>query len=155
MLLGGAIVSNQAIIGTASTNIVTDNTNVETNTNMQNSIQQDNYFAETKLERDNMFSEMLETYQKMIESNEVPADQKTIATQEITNITNIKNGTMIAENLIKNKDFEDVVILVNNGIVTVVVKSAILSQEQIAKIQNIVSRELNVEVSQIHITNKN
>ena len=122
---------------------------------MQNSIQQDNYFAETKLERDNMFSEMLETYQKMIESNEVPADQKTIATQEITNITNIKNGTMIAENLIKNKDFEDVVILVNNGIVTVVVKSAILSQEQIAKIQNIVSRELNVEVSQIHITNKN
>ena len=61
---------------------------------------------------------------------------------------------MIAENLIKNKGFENVVILINNDVVNVVVKSSSLSQEQISKIQNIISRELYIEVSNINIGNK-
>ena len=96
----------------------------------------------------------LEIYQKMLEKPEKGETQKVIATQEITNINNMKNGIMIAENLIKNKGFQDVVILLNNGVVSVVVKSALLNQEQIAQIQNIVSRELNVEMQNIHITKK-
>ena len=101
--------------------------------------ERDKYFTDTKIERNNMYSETIETYQKMLENKEVSETQKVIAAQEIGNITNIKNGTMIAENLIKNKGFEDVVILVNNGIVSVIVKSSLLNQEQVAKIQNIVS----------------
>ena len=112
------------------------------------------YFIETRLQRDSMNSEMLEIYQKMLENPEIGETQKVIATQEITNINNMKNGIMIAENLIKNKGFQDVVILLNNGVVSVVVKSALLNQEQIAQIQNIVSRELNVEMQNIHITKK-
>ena len=61
---------------------------------------------------------------------------------------------MIAENLIKNKGFENVVILINNDTVSVIVKSPNLNKEQISKIQNIVSRELNVEMSNISISNK-
>jgi len=113
------------------------------------------YFTKTRLERDIMYSEMITTYQKMIDSMEVSVEQKAIATQEISNITNIKNGTMIAENLIKNRGFEDVAILVNNNIVSVVVKTSILNTEQIAKIQNIVARELNAKIENINISNKN
>lgn len=112
------------------------------------------YFVETRLERDTMYSEMVEIYQKMLENPDIGETQKAIATQEITNINDIKNGIMIAENLIKNKGFQDVVILVNNGVVSVVVKSALLNQEQIAQIQNIVSRELNIEMHNIHISKK-
>ena len=61
---------------------------------------------------------------------------------------------MISENLIKNKGFENVIILVNNGKVSVVIKSSKLTQEQISQIQNIVQRELNIEVSNISISNK-
>ncbi len=112
------------------------------------------YFVETKLQRDIMYSEMLETYQKMLENAEIGETQKAIATQEINHITNIKNGIMISENLIKSKGFENVVILVNNETVSVVVKSSLLNQEQISQIQNIVSRELNVEIKNINITKK-
>lgn len=119
-----------------------------------NELDDNQYFVETRLQRDTMYSEILETYQKMLENTEVGEAQKAIATQEITNINNIKNGVMIAENLIKNKGFEDVVILVNNGVVSVVVKSSLLNQEQIAKIQNIVSRELKVELNNINISKK-
>lgn len=114
----------------------------------------DDYFTITRLERDAMYSEMIETYQKIVDSQEISADQKAIATQEISNITNIKNGTMISENLIKNKGFEEVVILVNNNIVSVVVKSSNLNSEQVAKIQNIVARELNAVIENINISSK-
>lgn len=114
----------------------------------------DNYFEETKIERDRMYSEMLETYQKIINSSDTPSDQRAIAAQEISNITKTKNGIMIAENLIKNKGFENVVILINNNIVSVIVKSPNLNKEQISKIQNIVERELGVKISNINISNK-
>lgn len=114
----------------------------------------DNYFEETKIERDRMYSEMLETYQKIINSSDTPSDQRAIAVQEISNITKTKNGIMIAENLIKNKGFENVVILINNDIVSVVVKSSNLKKEEISKIQNIVARELKTEISNINISNK-
>ena len=115
----------------------------------------DNYFEETKLERDRMYSEMIETYQKLVNSEQTPTDQKAIAAQEITNITNQKNGIMISENLIKNKGFDNVVILVNNETVSVIVKSPSLNKEQISKIQNIIQRELKTEISKINISNKN
>lgn len=114
----------------------------------------DNYFTETKLERDCMNSEMIDTYQKMLNSAEISNDQKAIATQEISKITNMKNGIMISENLIKNKGFQDVVILVSNNNVSVVIKTVSLNQEQIAQIQNIVARELNIDVGNINISNK-
>ena len=101
-----------------------------------------------------MYSEMISTYEKIIQNESTPSDQKAIAAQEISNITNIKNGIMISENLIKNKGFEEVIILVNNDTASVVVKSYNLNQEQISKIQNIIQRELKIEIKNINISNK-
>ncbi len=114
----------------------------------------DEYFSATRIERDTMYSQMLETYQKMVDSNEISNDQKAIAIQEINNITNCKNAIMIAENLIKNKNFEDVVILVSNNNASVIVKSSSLNPDQIAQIQNIVCRELNLQSQNITISQK-
>ena len=61
---------------------------------------------------------------------------------------------MISENLIKNKGFDDVVILVNNGKVNVVLKNAMLSQEQISQIQNIIEKQFNVKIQDINISFK-
>lgn len=113
-----------------------------------------NYFEETRIQRDRMYSETLETYQKLIDSSQTPQEQKAVAAQEITNITNRKNSILIAENLIKNKGFENVVILENNGSISVIVKSVNLNKDQISKIQNIIERELNVDASKININNK-
>ena len=61
---------------------------------------------------------------------------------------------MIAENLIKNKGFKDVVIFVNNDSISVVVRAEKLQESDIAQIQSIVKRELNAKVENIHISNK-
>ena len=101
-----------------------------------------------------MYSQNLENYQKIIDSTEISAEQKTIAQNEIIKINNEKNAIMIMENLIKTKGFSDVVIFINNKSVSVVVKAEKLDVKDVAKIQNIVSRELDTEISNIHISNK-
>jgi stage III sporulation protein AH len=114
----------------------------------------DEYFTESKLERDKMYSQMLETYQKILESSSISQEQKAISEQEITKINQTKNAIMIAENLISTKGFENSVIFVNDSSVSIVVKAETLQEEQIAQIQNIISRELNAEIENIHISNK-
>ncbi|MCI8700530.1 MAG: SpoIIIAH-like family protein [Clostridia bacterium] len=124
------------------------NETVTTNSNKTNS---SDYFTSSKMERDNMYSQMLENYQKMLNNTNISEDQKSIASQEIKNINNTKNSIMICENLITTKGFENVVIFVNGNSVNVVVKSNKLEQEQVAQIQNIITREINTEIENIHI----
>ena len=112
------------------------------------------YYSTSKLERDTMYSQMIETYEKILNSTNSMETQKTSASTEISKINNTKNAIMISENLIKTKGFEDVVIFVNNESVSVIVKDDELTKEEVAQIQNIVSRELNVKAENLHISSK-
>ena len=114
----------------------------------------DQYFAELRLERDKMYSQMLESYQKILSNNQISETQKEISENEIKKINETKNAIMITENLIKNKGFEDVIIFVNGDSISIIVKAKELKEEQIAQIQNIISRELKGEIENIHISNK-
>lgn len=114
----------------------------------------DNYFENSKLERDKMYSQMLETYQKLLESPSISTEQKAISEQEIGKINQTKNAIMICENLISTKGFANSVIFVNSDSVSVIVKSDKLEEQQIAQIQNIIARELKVDITNIHISNK-
>ncbi len=150
----------QNIINTIN-NANNETTNVSTNTIQESttdvtqvSTGTDDYFQNSKLEREKMYSQMLETYQKLLESTSISQEQKAISEQEITKINQTKNAIMIAENLISTKGFSDSVIFVNGDSVSVVIKAEALQQEQIAQIQNIISRELKVDVTNIHISNK-
>lgn len=112
------------------------------------------YFSTSKLDRDTMYSQMLETYENILNSSNSLETQKQSASEEIKKINNIKNSIMICENLIKTKGIEDVVIFVNGESISVIAEDEQLSQEEVAQIQNIVSREMNAKVENIHISNK-
>ena len=101
-----------------------------------------------------MYSQMLENYQKILETENLDSEEKSNAQEEIQRINKEKNAIMIAENLIKTKGFEDVVLFVNNGNVTGVVKAEKLDEKQISQIQNIITRELDVKVNKINISSK-
>lgn len=142
-----AIVENDELSGNTLTNVSTD-------TNSVTSESTDDYFEATRLERDTMYSKMLDEYQKILDNESIEETQKAIAVQEITNINNNQNAIMISENLIKNKGYTDVVVLVNEIAISVVVKSAYLSSEDISKIQNIVQREFSADAENISITSR-
>lgn len=141
---------------TIDDSIVNNNEIVDNNTiTTSSSVSSNNeYFSTSKLERDTMYSQMLETYEKVLNSNNSLETQKQSASEEITKINNVKNGIMICENLIKTKGFKNVVIFVNGDSISVIVEDEQLSPEEVAQIQNIISRELNAKVENIHISSK-
>lgn len=141
----------KASTNTTETNTISEDSSIKTNATSENI---DDYYTSSKLERDKMYSQMLETYQKILENSTISGEQKAISEQEITKINQIKNAIMIAENLISTKGFANNVIFVNDTSVNVVVKAENLGAEEIAQIQNIVSRELKVELENIHISHK-
>lgn len=131
------------------------------NDNKNKTKQEDNkdnasdYFVASKLQRDTSYADMVSTYTKIIEDGSVSETQKAIAMKEITKITDIKNAISVCENILSTKGFENYVVFVNNESVNVVVQvKDKLSREQVAQIQNIVSRELNSKIDNIHITEK-
>lgn len=133
------------------------NNNIENNEETKQTtakVSDNDYFSKSKLERDTMYSQQLETYENILNSSNSLETQKQSATEEIKKINDIKNGIMICENLIKTKGFEDVVIFVNGDSINVIVKDEQLAAEKVAQIQNIISRELNAKVENIHISNK-
>lgn len=145
------LVENNTVENSEDNNILEENNTVETVATYE---VDDTYFTTSKLERENMYSQMLETYQQIYNNTETSSDQKTSALNEIANINKTKNAIMIAENLISAKGFKNVVIFVNDNSVSVIVGEKELQTEQIAQIQNIVSRELSVDASIIHISIK-
>lgn len=150
--------STDAITITENTSSNVENTsaeNVASQSNNNKSKDDDNYFTNSKLERDKMYSQMLETYQNILKNTTISEEQKSIATNEINSINSTKNAIMICENLLTIKGFDKNVVLVNSESVNIVVKAEKdLTKEQIAQIQNIVSRELNTKIENIHITEK-
>lgn len=149
-----------------SNNIVnTENTqnviNTEENVSQQeNQIQEtsskvsDEYFTKSKLERDTMYSQMLETYEKILDSSNALETQKQSATEEITKINNTKNSIMICENLIGTKGFPNNVVFANGDSITAIIGATELKQEDVAQIQNIISREMGASIENIHIAIK-
>ena len=162
-LVSSEAIEDNTINETNSTeNQVTENSNITNNTNttaqnttvQETSATTDDYFTKSKLERDTMYSQMIETYENILNSSNASETQKQSATEEITKINNTKNSIMICENLLKTKGFENSVIFVNDESISVIIGAQELKEDQIAQIQNIISREMKADIENIHISTK-
>ena len=141
---------------TQDTNMTQDANIVENNIVAQTTatVTTDEYFTKSKLERDAMYSQMIESYENVLNSSNSLETQKQSATEEIKKINDTKNSIMICENLISTKGFTNNIIFVNGDSVSVIIGIEELQQEQVAQIQNIISRELHAEIENIHISTK-
>lgn len=143
----------EQIINTVDNDNVTGQVNNNSIKETSNEVESKEYFTQTKLERDKMYSQMIETYEKILENNNISTEQKNTASEEIKNINNKRNGIATSETLIKAKGIEEIVIIVNSDVIDAIVKAEDnLNQEKVAQISNIISRELGAGIENIHIT---
>lgn len=161
---------NNTIQNNTTENNIAENNIAETNTTnntasedkMNNTVTRNteateiskDYYTSSRLERENMYSEMLESYQKILDSSTTTSKQKEAAQEEIKKINDIKNTIMISENLIKTKGFEDCLVYSNDDSINVIIKKEKLSKEDTAQIQSIIAREMNAKIANIHIMTK-
>ena len=146
------LVSNNELISEENEAIEDDNKQKDIAETI--TIDKDQYFQESKLSRDTMYSQTLETYQEILNNSNVSEEQKAIVTQEITELNKEKNAIMICENLISTKGFNNCVIFVNVESISVIIEADNLETDKIAQIQNIISREMGAKVENIHIMTK-
>ena len=151
--LGDAtLVSNNELIN--EENGIIENESEQEDATEVTTSEEDEYFQESKLSRDTMYSQTLETYQEILNNSNVSEEQKAIVTQEITELNKEKNAIMICENLISTKGFNNCVIFVNVESISVIIEADELKADEIAQIQNIISREMEAQVENIHIMTK-
>ena len=140
------------------TNVTTNTTNkeeaIQKETAETSSSNSNDYFVKSKLERDTMYSQMIETYEKVLNSTNLLETQRQSATQEIQKINDTKNSIMICENLIRTKGFENNIVFVNGNSISVIIETQEMKQEEVAQVQNILARELKAEIENIHISTK-
>ena len=149
--------NNKTVTNNSSGTTEQTNNNTQANETTKQTtanVSSDDYFSKSKLERDTMYSQMLESYENVLNGINSLETQKQSASEEIKKINNTKNGIMICENLIATKGFSKCVIFVNGESVSAIIGAQELKQEEISQIQNILSRELNAKIENIHISLK-
>ena len=84
---------NEEIAKIGDAKLVSDNVEEQTQevfNEENNKDREDSYFVSSKLERTNMYSQIIENYQKILENQNVSEEQRAIATQEISKINKIQ-----------------------------------------------------------------
>ena len=160
--------NSELVEGTDNSNLIenserTDNSTVNSSNVVTNTIETssdsietiDEYFTSSRLERENMYSKRIENYQDILNNSNVSEAQKKTAQEEISKLNNEQNALMITENLLKTKGIEDLIIFVNGDSINVIVKGDNIEKEKIAQIQNVITRELDADIGNVHITTKN
>ena len=102
--------------------------------------------------RNNMFSELQETYSKVIEANSTSTEQLTEYQNKLNKLIENKHTITIVEDLIKSKGIDDIVIVPTNENLNVIVSDKEeITSDIIAMIQKIIQDELDFPASKITI----
>lgn len=102
--------------------------------------------------RNNMFSELQETYSKVIEANSTSTEQLTEYQNKLNKLIENKHTITIVEDLIKSKGIDDIVIVPTNENLNVIVSDKEeITKDIIAMIQKTIQDELDFPVDKITI----
>jgi len=102
--------------------------------------------------RNNMFSELEETYSKVIETNSTDVKQLTEYQDKLNELIKNKHMITIVEDLIKSKGITDIVIVPTNENLNVIVSDdEEITKDKIAMIQKIIQDELDFPADKITI----
>ncbi len=103
--------------------------------------------------RNNMFSELKETYSKVVEATSTNAEQQAEYQKKLNELVQNKHAITVVEELIKSKGIDDIVIVTTNENLNVIVADKEeVTKEQIAMIQKIIEDELGFSADKITIS---
>ena len=113
---------------------------------------EEDYFLNAKKERENTRSDAISVIKKTLNSAKSTAEQKTAATDKISEITERMEIENSAETLIKAKGFSDVIVVLSGDSCNVVVrKDGELEQNETVQILDIISATAKINTENIKI----
>lgn len=109
------------------------------------------YFSQAKLNRESARSKKIDILNQVIENQNTDEQTKQSAQQDLLEVAGFTDIEAVCENLIIAKGFEKAVCFINDNSVTVTVKAEKLSDEDAAKIQEIVAGNTGISTKYIKI----
>lgn len=130
-----------------------------TNDSIDEAIKKDNisnrnYFVEYRLSRDKLRANMVDRLNDIINNDITVEEVRTEAQQEIIRIGRHSERELQLEGLIKSKGFSEALAFFTEEDVKIVVSSGELTNQDMAKILDIVKSETNYNIDNIKISNK-
>jgi stage III sporulation protein AH len=126
--------------------------NVDDQTNVTASKMANDYFVQARMDREQSRSEATESLKAITEDINASAEIKDEAHSKMIAIVENTEKEARIETLIKKMGFEESFILfADNGSIDIVIKTPSLTTAQTAQITDIVTRQADVDVADIHI----
>lgn len=139
----------------ASTSVsAIDESLIVTSDDLSEAANADAYFEEVRATINMDRNQVISMLTDVIEESKDGSAEKNNATQQKLKIIDYMNKEKVIENLIKNKGFEDALVLMTDNSVNVTVNKQEITQSDVAKICDIVIRETGRDASQIVIQSK-
>ncbi|MDE7297581.1 MAG: SpoIIIAH-like family protein, partial [Lachnospiraceae bacterium] len=113
---------------------------------------QSGYFSNAKLNREQMRARSKETLMSVVSDSTVADELKQEAIDTIIALTARAENENAAEILLEAKGYEGVVVSISDTEVDVVVNAESITEQQIAQIEDIVSRKTGISADGIVIT---
>lgn len=143
-----------------SKNNTVDYLKKETESNIENTISKEvntknqNYFTEYRLSRDKLRETLIDRLYEIINNDNTNNDIRAKAQNEIIILGQVSELELSLEGLIKAKGYEDALVFLGENSVRVVVFTDELTEQDVAKIFEIVKNETSIEASNIKIMKK-
>lgn len=111
-------------------------------------------FASYREEREINRSRSLDALKEIVNNKNTTKETRDQAQNQIIKLTEVTQKEMAIENLIKAKGFQDAVVLIDNDTANVIVQADKLSEQEVAQIQDIVTRQTGISIDNIKIMNR-
>ncbi len=109
------------------------------------------YFVQAKLDREQVRAKEKDMLMEMVNSSATPEKQKSEAAEEVLELQKRIEKENAAEAMIESKGFNGVYVRIDDDTVDVVVNKPELTDQEIAQIQDIVSRKTGLTADKIRI----
>ncbi len=113
---------------------------------------QGNFTTNARLVREQRRAQSKETLMGIIDNASLSEEQKQAAVETLVNLTTIAEKENAAELLLEAKGFADPIVNISENEVDVVINAVSVTDQQIAQIEDIVTRKTGYEVEDITIT---
>lgn len=111
-----------------------------------------NYFASAKLTREQLRATNKESFTEIIDNANVTEESKVAAAAGLMNLITIAENENETETLLEAKGYSDAMVSISEGNVEVIVNAVSITEQDAAKINDIVKRKTGAKSAEIHIS---
>ena len=110
------------------------------------------FFVQARLNREQARAAERDVLTSLINNNNVEADQRAQAADNMMDIQRRIERESAAESMIEAKGFAEVYVRIGENSVDVVVNKEVLTDAEVAQIEDIIKRKTGMQTNQIHIS---